>query len=136
MVTARHSSDERLVLRMVFDDQRRLVMREAILTASSPFMQLDRDEPAVYSRWEFSGFRPYDDGKGQQFWFPSGAMLRYYLGTLADGSAVQNYAMQIEMRDIEFNVDVSDRKFDLEAPEGVPVRDLRDSRYSVIGVSY
>ena len=94
------------------------------------------NKAAVYSRWEFSGFRPYDDGRGNRFWFPSTAMLRYYLGVMPDGSPVQGHAMRIDVGEIEFNVDIPDAKFELEAPEGVPVRDLRDSRYSVIGVSY
>jgi outer membrane lipoprotein-sorting protein len=136
MVTARHPADERLTLRWVYDDQRRLLVRDAILTRPSPFIELDNDQPALYSRWEFSGFRPYADGQGNRFWFPSGAMLRYYLGTLPDGSPVQSHAMRIEVGEIEFNADIPDEKFELESPEGVPVRDLRDSRYSVIGVSY
>ncbi len=136
VVTALHPSDDRLVLRMVFDEQRRLVQRDAILTRSSSFLELDNEAPAVYSRWEFSNFRPYDDGRGGYLWFPTNAILRYYLGTLPDGTLVQSRAMQIEVGDIEFNVEVPDEKFELHAPDGVPVRDLRSSRYSTIGVSY
>jgi hypothetical protein len=135
-VTAQHPADDRLRLRMVFDDQRRLIEREAILTRSSSFMELDGEEPAVYSRWEFSSFRPYDDGRGHRIWFPTKAMLRFYLGNLPDGSPVQSLAMQIEVNDIQFNVDVPDEMFTLAAPEGVPVQDQRDGRYSVIAVSY
>jgi hypothetical protein len=63
-------------------------------------------------------------------------MLRYFLGNLPDGSPVQSLAMQIDVDDIEFNVDVPDERFALRAPEGVPVHDQRDSRYTMIGVSY
>jgi hypothetical protein len=136
VVTAHHPTDDRLVLRMVFDEQRRLVRRDAILTRSSTFMELDHDEPAVYARWEFSKFRPYDDGNGSQIWFPARAMLRYYLGVLPDGSLVERSTMQIDVRNIEFNVEIPASRFQLDAPQGVPVRDLRDSGYSVLGVSY
>ena len=63
-------------------------------------------------------------------------MLRYYLGTLPDRTAVQSYAMQIDIGDIEFNVDVPAEKFRLGPPEGVPVHDARESRYSISTVSY
>ena len=135
-VTARHPTDDRLILRMLFDEQWRLIQRDAVLTRSSSFMELNNEEPAVYSRWEFSDFRPYDLGQGNRIWFPSKAMLRYYLGSLPDGTPVQSFAVDIEVGDIEFNVAVPDEKFKLVAPEGVPVHDHRDSRYAIVGVSY
>ena len=135
-VTASHPTDDRLILRMVFDEQHRLLVRDAILTKPSSFMELDDQQPALYSRWEFSNFRNYDDGQGHQFWFPASAMLRYYLGTLPDRTAVQSYAMQIDIGDIEFNVDVPAERFRLRPPEGVPVHDARDSRFSISTVSY
>jgi hypothetical protein len=135
-ITMRHPADDRLVLQLTYDDQRRLIQRDVILTRSSPFLQLDDEEPALYARWEFSRFHPHDDGRGNTIWFPAKAMLRYYLGNLSDGSPVQSFAMKINLDKIEFNVAVPDEKFTLAAPEGVPVHDHRDSRYTMIGVSY
>jgi hypothetical protein len=135
-LTAQHPTDDRLMLRWLYDDEHRLLSRDAILTRSSSFMELVDDQPAVYSRWEFSDFRPYDTGRGASIMFPSRAMVRFYVGTLADGSLVQSSAMQVEVGDIDFNVDIPAETFKLTPPEGVRVRDLRDSDYSAIGVSY
>ena len=135
-VTARHAGDDRLIIRMVFDDEHRLIQRDAILTQPSAFMDLDNGEPAVYSRYDCSDFRPYDDGEGNRLWFPAHVVLRYYLGNLVDGSSVQNYAIAIDVNDIEFNGDVPDEKFVLTAPDGVPTQDYRAGRYAMMAVSY
>ena len=135
-LVVRHPTEERLILRLVYDGQHRLVEREAILTAASPMMQLDHDEAAVYSRHEFSEYKPYDDGSGKRIWFPSKAVLRYYLGKLSDGSPVQSQAIQVDVLDIEFNAPVADEKFTVRAPEGVPVFDRRHDNYATVAVSY
>ncbi len=136
IITAHHPTDDRLVLQMVYDEKRRLVRRDIILTRTSPFLQLDDDEPTVYARWDFSQFRPYDDGAGNRIWFPAQAMLRYYMGRLPDGSLVERSTTQIDVKSIEFNVEIPASRFELAAPPGVPERDLRDGGYSVLGVSY
>ena len=124
------------MLRLVFDKQRRLVSREAIFTQATSLMQLDHDQPDVYSRHEFSQFKPYDVGEGRRLWFPSKAVLRYYLGRLPDGSSVQAQAIEVDVRDIEFNLDVPDEKFTIKAPEGVPVHDRRNETYGAVPLSY
>ncbi|MGD9722182.1 MAG: hypothetical protein AB7O59_11935 [Pirellulales bacterium] len=136
VVHARHPRDEHLELRLEYDEEHRLIARDVILRDASSWMETDDSEPAVFSRWEFSNFRSYGDGQGNQVWFPSSAMLRYYLGALPDGSLVQSYALQVDVGDIEFNADIPDSRFALQPPEGVPVRDLRDGGNAALGVSY
>jgi hypothetical protein len=135
-ILVRHPTEDRLVLRLAFDDQHRLVEREAILTRSSSTMMIERDEPAVYARHEFSDYRSYDDGQGRRIWFPSRAVLRYYLGQLADGTPVQSFALCVEIDDIEFNSPIADKKFALVAPEGVPVHDRRQDGFATVVLSY
>jgi len=135
-VTARHYGDDRLVLRLTYDDRWRLLARDVILTESSSFLELDHERPAVYSRLELSDMRPYADGRGGQIWFPAKALLRYFVGTLPDGSPVQNQAIAVDLSGLEFNIDIPPDRFELKVPEGVPRVDQRQSRYSVTGLSY
>src|SRR5262249_45898733 len=135
-IMVQHPSEERLLLRLVFDDKHRLLEREAILTRSSTAMTLDRDEPSICSRHEFSQYRPYDDGQGNTIWFPSPAVLRYFLGCLPDGSPVQSYAIQVSIADIEFNSEIPAEKFTLKTPDEVPVFDRRQDRYGTVSLSY
>lgn len=135
-VTAQHDGDDRLVLRLIYDDRWRLLTREIILTKSSTFLQLDDEQPAVYSRLELGDLRPYADGRGGQIWFPAKALLRYFVGTLADGTPVQSQAIAVDLGSLEFNVDIPADRFELKVPEGVPRVDQRQSDYAVMGVSY
>jgi hypothetical protein len=135
-LVVRHPTEDHLLLRLVFDGQHRLLERETIFTRTSHLMQLDNEEPAVYSRHEFSDYKPYDDGHGKRIWFPSKAVLRYYLGKLPDGTGVQTHAIAVDVRDIEFNAAVPDEKFAVEAPEGVPVYDRRHDSYVTVAPSY
>jgi hypothetical protein len=107
---------------LVLDEKYRLVQRDEIMQRTGD------KEPRLYERHEFTDYKAYDDPSGEQIWFPSHALYRYYMGNMPDGSPVNHTTKQIEITSLEFNVNIPDDVFTLDIPKNARVYDRLTGR--------
>jgi len=102
---------------LLFDEELRLAERQVIA-------QISPDPgPRLYQKHVFSNYERYEDASGEIIWFPTEGIYHYYMGNLSDGTPVEFKTRTITVKDIKFNVDISDEKFVIEFPPGTKIWD-------------
>jgi hypothetical protein len=106
---------------LLFDQDNRMVERKEI------------DNLYVYSREEFSGYQRHEGPGKDAIWFPHKAVYHYY-AHMGDRRNIEEYRTEtIDIRSIEFNVDIPDETFALQFPPGTKIHDsTRRSVYSLV----
>ena len=111
--------DPKLSIRPIvlwFDRQHRLIERAV-------YYKWEYDpKPRIFERHVFLDYQGHADPSGETIWFPRKAVYHYYMGVDPQGLIEYN-VRTLDVKNVKFNIDIPDDRFDLEFPPGVRVWD-------------
>ncbi|UCG46852.1 MAG: hypothetical protein JSU94_15300 [Phycisphaerales bacterium] len=114
-VSLRHPQFDWRGFVLFFDQDRRLLERQLI--------RYEESLPRIIQTHTFSDYTEHQDSSGETIWFPHKAVWHYYMGSLPDGTLVENTTDIVTIKEISFNVDIPDEQFTIEFPPGTKIWD-------------